>query len=317
MSYPNIGKFVMGNIKKYLNEYNNQMKKHESKSLINVDFREIANSIHHLHRLSNVNKSIIFKKYNDNLTLSYLGIVNLSYLSLASYQENYKNPININWLDGKHCGLDPNFFLQTLVANINNAMAVIRLIESGLDTQARAMIRILAESVFSTLIVFTDTDIFVKYASARDTDEAEMVWYKYLRGPKLQQILTQIEKKVGLPEDIISELSKMRLYVYKHYSAYVHNSSSTSVIGSHAFSFTDDILHLGLGGKASLASESTIYYLNWLIYYFSLIIKGIFTHFHLYKPPSDSEIWRLAVPIRECFIQVYLQVTYKEDLGGD
>ncbi|WP_019640778.1 hypothetical protein [Paenibacillus fonticola] len=301
-------------IDNYISTYNKEIKKIENPLKYGFTTKEVIKTILFLSQAEKRNHSTLYKNLSDDLLLSYLGIASISYLSVAVCQEDSQKPISKDFIS-EYSSMNPNFMFMNMLGNIsNNALAIVKLIETGLDTQARALVRVLAESIFITIYVITDQEAFWNYYNVKDTDEAKNTWFKYFRYAKLKNKLEVIENKVGFPQNLVNELVAMRDYIYKEYSSIIHSYSISSNVGSYAVSFDDEFMNIAIGGKASFSSKKTIHSLNWLLFYFSLMTKGIFQNIYHFKPPGNNEIWRMAVPLRECYIKVYFNVTYNEEL---
>ncbi|WP_338542442.1 DUF5677 domain-containing protein [Paenibacillus tundrae] len=256
----------------------------------------------------------VHKNFNEDITLALVGLTYTTYFSLAVNQDDHKNPMLDDFLDITSDSLTPSLLYQNMITIISNhVLAIIRLVEGGLDTSARALIRVLAETIFIFIIVFTSKDHFDNYCNGTNDEEARSIWYKFFSKKKIHVELKKIEKRIGLPEEIVSEINEIRTSIYKEYSSVVHSSAYSSVLGSYAFDFNVDQLQIGVGGKASKASKNTLSTLNWLLFYFAIMTKGIVSNIFEFRPKSDNETWRIALPIRECFIELYLKITYKDE----
>ncbi|APO44612.1 hypothetical protein BS614_11790 [Paenibacillus xylanexedens] len=256
----------------------------------------------------------VHKHLNEELTLALVGLTYTTYFSLAVNQEDHKNPMLDDFSDVTFENMTPSSLYQSMITTISNhVLAIIRLVELGLDTSARALIRVLAETIFIFIIVFSSKEHFDNYRNGMNDEDADSIWYRLFAKKRMQVELKKIEKRIGLPEEIVSEINKIRTSIYKEFSSVVHSSAYTSILGSYAFDFNNDQLQIGVGGKASKASKNTLSTLNWLLFYFSLMTKGVLNNLFEFKPRSDNEIWRVVFPIRECFIELYLKITYKDE----
>lgn len=264
------------------------------------------------------NYRIVLKNLNEDLTLSLVGFTYTTYFSLAVNQDDHSNPMSKDFNDENLGTLKPNELYQNMIGIISNhTLSIIKLIEGGLDTSARALLRVLAETIYIFIIVFSSKEHFLSYCNGLNDEDARLIWYKFFTPKKTEVELRKIESRIGLPDKIISEINSMRTSIYKEFSSVIHSSAYTSIIGSYAFDFHDDKLHIGIGGKASKASKNTLATLNWLLFYFALMTKGILNQIFEFKPRSDNQMWRVVFPIRECFIGLYLKITYKDEYVGN
>ncbi|MFE4709782.1 hypothetical protein ACFRAM_02810 [Paenibacillus sp. NPDC056722] len=284
---PKINKEVKDYIKSLVKQHNIEIQEFDKHRELMIPTDEILNTIFYISSVSEKTHKTIYDNFSDDLILSYTGIASLSYLSIAVFQENCKNPIDQNWFLEKSS--DPNFVLQSQLVNItNHALSVVKLIESGLDNSARALIRILAEIIFTTSITFSKKELNLIYKSAKNNDEADNVWYKNFRPKKINSHLSSIEKEIGLPLEVTEEISKIRSSIFKEYSSVVHSSFISTSLGAFAFDI-DNSVNLGVCGRVSTTSVNSISSLNWLLFYSLMMNKLILKHYHNYKAPGDNK----------------------------
>ncbi len=150
---------------------------------------------------------------------------------------------------------NPNYVLESLLINlINHSLATIQLVENGLDSSAQILLRIVLELEWLTLVLAADKEKMISYAQDLD-DRGELeVYNKHFKARKLINRLTEIEKKLDLPEEVAEELKKARSSLYSFYSKRVHNSYAAMMIGIFGTSFKDDELKYGLFGVSSSTS---------------------------------------------------------------
>ncbi|WP_222125185.1 hypothetical protein [Paenibacillus xylanexedens] len=301
-------------ITNFIREFNHNVSKYDSNKDRLVNENEITNTINYINSINKENLKEVHKNLNEDITLALVGLTYTTYFSFAVNQDEHENPMHKDFFDETFENVTPSLLYQNMITIISNhVLSIIKLVEAGLDTSARALIRVLAETVFIFIIVFSSKDHFVNYCNGMNDEDASTVWYRFFSHKKTQVELKKIEKRIGLPEEIVSEINKIRTSIYKEFPSVVHSSAYTSILGSYAFDFNKDQLQIGVGGKASKASKNTLSTLNWLLFYFSIMTKGILTNLFEFKPRSDNEMWRVVFPIRECFIELYLKITYKDD----
>nr|WP_154982896.1 hypothetical protein [Paenibacillus xylanexedens] len=301
-------------IKEFIRKFNQQVLEFDSNKKRLIKENEIINTINYIYSINKENFKEVHKHLNQELTLALVGLTYTTYFSLAVNQDDHKNPMLDEFLDVTFENLNPSSLYQSMITTISNhVLAIIRLVELGLDTSARALIRVLAETIFIFIIVFSSKEHFDNYRNGMNDEDANTIWFRLFAKKKMQVELTKIEKRIGLPEEIVNEMNKIRVSIYEEYSSVVHSSAYTNIIGSYAFDFKIDQLQIGVGGKASKASQHTLSSLNWLLFYFTTLTKGILNNIFKFRPQSDNEMWRIVFPIRECFIQLYLKTTYPDE----
>lgn len=226
----------------------------------------------------------INKHLSKELNIAYLDIIAIGSLAMSILQENegfYLFPRN--WISNNNIP-DPNVILQNLLVQIaNHSLAITELVQNGLDNPARALIRINCELSWITLVITFDKDKMAASTTKKDDENWEkQIWHKYFKLNKLVDSLTEIERKLGLPDDVLESLKKSRLETYKFYSEDIHSSFGASMIGALGADFTSDNMQFGLFGVASLQSKATLNNLNLTLYYFIKFFLSILKDNTLY-----------------------------------
>jgi hypothetical protein len=148
----------------------------------------------------------------DDLFFCSLGIVCIvHYFSALLHSKEENNPIvPITWLnkDGKP---EPNFIIgNQLLQIINYSYSVSVLCKKGLDTPAKALIRSLIELIHQTLILISDRTLFLTYSQAHSTEEANSFWYKYMSKGRLNEMIDNLEKNIGMSNEEIEIIRDIR-----------------------------------------------------------------------------------------------------------
>jgi len=171
--------------------------------------------------------------FERELSLCYLHILTFSMMSLGIDLKKRKTlPIDPNWLGRNGTAPNPNFILQSmLVQVVNYSLAIIHLVEDGLDNPARCVLRALNELASQCIVLLSDRDQLATYASAHTADEAKSVWYKLLaKKGKLKKSLSKLELQLGIPEQIVPDLKVVREQIDLEYSQAVHHSYSSTLV---------------------------------------------------------------------------------------
>lgn len=246
----------------------------------------------------NYSANEISDKLKTELSLSYLYVISFASLALAVNQEGEKKLLLKNdWTDN---GLgNPLLLLQNVFTHITNySLAVIRMVEDGLDASARVILRALTELTWISIIICSDKEYMNAYLKCADVEEERKAWFKYFKPKKLLQGLSKVEKTLGIDEELLKLLDVTRSDVYSFYSKYLHNSYSSISVGAYSMSFSDEeTLRFSLLGLSSKGSKGTLNYLLEVMFYSNLLLHAIFRQVHDFSIPVDSYLWK----VHECF----------------
>jgi hypothetical protein len=235
-------------------------------------------------------------------------------IAFESTIENHKKELNFSYLcimaiglaaraleshDGdefKHKG--EQILLGNLITQIsNNALAVVTLVEKGLDNQARSIVRILNELIWLTIVVFSNEEKMKTYVETFDESKERKLWSKHFNFKNLNKVLLDLEKKMGFPEDMIQDFEKGRRNNYYTYSKAIHSSMTAIIGGSFGTSIgegkTIKTEHI-LFGAPSIQSDRTLSSMNWELYYFLLMFYEILVKFRGVKLDVYDIYWRGA-----------------------
>lgn len=143
----------------------------------------------------NNSKKKINQYMKSEISLSFLGIVCIAHFSLAINQkEDSSRPLPSSWIKSEQQP-DPNYIISNLLVHVtNHSLAILKLVCNGLDPSARALLRVLNELSWLTIILSADRDKIVLYHKAFQDGEEENVWYKHFRLKNLNKNLSDIEK---------------------------------------------------------------------------------------------------------------------------
>lgn len=242
------------------------------------------------------------------LSEAYLYILVLTLASLAVDSEsNSKPPISKDWLS-KDESPDPNDILQKLLSQIvNYSLAIVRLVEDGLDNPASCVLRALNELCCQFLVLSSERATLKAYAQLRKPEEAKQVWYElFAKKRKLSKSIENLEARIGIPTELISVLRAYREDTSILHSEAVHHSFSSTVLRAYAVDLeTEDNLHFALLGRATRASETTLNTLNTILMYTSLMFLNILIKIHGFKPQSDDALWKGVFLLADCARTLY------------
>ena len=171
----------------------------------------------------------------------------------------------------------------------NHSIGTIKLVESGLDYSARALLRVQAEFCLLLLVVSSDKEKLKIYHQAQSAKDAKTTWYKFFKMKKLRSELEKIEKIIHKDENL-SFATRMRKEQYEFYSQSIHSGFSSSVCGSQAIPFHDHSLFCSaIYGCASAGSVVPLRDLCFnLIHTYQTFFK-IINKIHGYKIPTSGD----------------------------
>ncbi|USG65746.1 hypothetical protein NDK47_27230 [Brevibacillus ruminantium] len=290
-------------IKRIQKEFIQNPEKHN----LSISKTDILNIERLLIRRQIISKRESNKYLKSETSFSYLSIICISYLGFAVLQgQNGRSPIPKTFFEINEKP-DPNFVLQNLLMQIaNHSLAIVNLVNSGLDTSARTLLRGLLELSWLTVVVIAEKDNFKRYFDSKNEEAEKGIWRKYFSINSLNSSLEEIEKKLGLSEEVINELKEIRSKSYTYYSRYLHNSYACVMLGPYSFSFKDmESMHISLFGKASMASKQTLGVLNWNLVYLILLIWPILYNIHNFTEYRSDLVWLEALSLREAVLDVY------------
>jgi hypothetical protein len=231
----------------------------------------------------------------SELSLCYLLLLTFTLMTLAIDNKKAATlPIQPTWLGKKRP--DPNFIVRSLLTQIvNYSLAVIRLVENGLDNPARCVLRTLNELVSQTLVLLADKSQLIEYAKAHDAHHAKEVWYTlFAKKGRLKKNLSKLEQEMGIPENSLSELRALRDDMDLNFSEAVHHSYVSTVVGAYNAPAETKLLNLALGGSFGERSRSTLDSLNAILVYFLHMLTHVFVNIHHFKFPTTDPFWKAA-----------------------
>ncbi|MED4910064.1 DUF5677 domain-containing protein [Brevibacillus centrosporus] len=290
----------------------------DTSSDFHMNMRELDNTLTFIREQRKNSLDLITKYFNKESSLAYLSIVTIGALSLAINQQDvHKGPLPEDWASDNK--FNPNEILSNLFVQITNYLcSVITLVENGLDSAARLILRPLFELISIALIISESNEQMIKYREGINEKTSTSVWRDNFRIKHLNERLCQLESKLGLPSHLVQYFCKFRSESYRFYSSISHGAYYSCQLGSYAFPFEKDKDYkLGLFGMGSFASYGTLNHLNELNYYFLLMIVSVFNKIHNFKAKTDNELWRMVISLRECVIKTNILIKEIQENGND
>lgn len=250
----------------------------------------------------------------EEVSLAYLGIYVFAILSMAAYDE--KNPevgfLPEAWL-GSNC-VNPNLVFHFHMIHItNHALAVVNLVESGLDNSARVVLRTVQELCNLVPVLITDVEKMRIYVTTKDEDERR-AWQTHFSPGKLSSALKKVEENLGVPQEVREILTQTREDNKTFFSKSVHSSYPVSTVLSQCFQFgNEENGESGLLGGASLSSKTTLAELNNTFFIFGGILNKIIRNQYQFKLKNANDLWKIGYSLLVAQMNRWTQLRTKEE----
>lgn len=236
----------------------------------------------------------------QELSLAQLNIISLSILSTAICDSIENNRI-IQW---DIQGVEPNAVVANLlVQTCNYSLSIVNLIETGLGTPARTLLRSLQELCWLTLTICFEREKMERYCNLRSSENIEEQWYKYFRPAKLKNSIKRLESTLGFSFDLIMELDEIRDISYRVDSNFSHHRYQESM--ATAYKRKEEIYVPNLFGSLDEGCRETLKYLNFNLWYLFKAIMRIFYEIHHWQDVEFSEVWLLSASLIECASEAF------------
>ena len=155
-------------------------------------------------------------------------------------------------------------------ASCAHAVAIRRLVLSGLDSTAKATVRILDEHLMVCIVLLHNPKLADDFRKAIDDDEASTFWHQNLNTKSLRKHLTEMERAVGLDSEASKIFGDWRREEIRVYSQSIHPSYLASALTVMTLCASNsDSVKLAILGQASAMSQRTLEYACKIILYFS------------------------------------------------
>lgn len=115
----------------------------------------------------------------------------------------------------------------------NTLIAIRELCASGLDLQARILLRSLLDAVYQAIILFHNQDDYVEFQRGLTEENSREVYYKLFTQKKgIFAKLAKIEEKLGVSHMVAQEFRKVREEAFVTFSQATHGSFGAVTFGS-------------------------------------------------------------------------------------
>ena len=195
-------------------------------------------------------------------------------------------------------------------ASCAHAVALRRLILSGLDSTAKAVLRILDEHLITCIVLLHDSKLACDFQNAQDDHEANTFWYQNLNTKALRKHLYNIEKTMGIDSQTSAIFSDWRKNEIKVYSQSIHPSYLSSALAVNTICPSDlNNVKIAFLGQTSIMSQRTLEYACKIIFYFSrfgflFLFNEINGHSAYITLNPDDEMQQIVVIGREVLLKI-------------
>lgn len=192
-----------------------------------------------------------------------------------------------------------------LGASCAHAVAVRRLVLAGLDTTARATVRVLDEHLCACLTFLHNRELAAEFHQCADDNTAAEFWYKHLNTRALKKHLNAIERSIGLDLGFSQDMRAWREREIDSFSQAIHPSYLGSAFSTVTMSAADpDQFGSAFLGMASVNSERTLNFACKSIWYFCCFGFLMLFNEHGSRPPviqfdEEDEMHQMAVVGRQ------------------
>lgn len=171
-------------------------------------------------------------------------------------------------------------------ASCAHAMAVRRLVLSGLDTPARAEARTLDEHLCACIAFLHDRKLAERFQQCQTKEDASQFWYENLNTKAVRKHLNAVERTVGVEPVVSVEMRAWRSNEIDWFSQAIHPSYIGAALTTFTLSAEDPDKHgPAFLGLASACSERTLNFACKSIWYFACFGFMMLFNEHNSQPP--------------------------------
>lgn len=171
-------------------------------------------------------------------------------------------------------------------ASCAHAMAVRRLVLSGLDTPARAEARTLDEHLCACIVFLHDRKLAGRFHECQAKNDAAQFWYENLNSKALRKHLNVVERALGLDPTVSADMRAWRSNEIGWFSQAIHPSYLSAALTTLTFSAEDPGKHgPAFLGLASACSDRTLNFACKSIWYFACLGFMMLFNEHNSQPP--------------------------------
>jgi hypothetical protein len=279
-----------------------------------------------------LNEAEVSTHLSQDLDVAHLHVLHATLFMMAvgavMSKSDFKCPLPIRCAPTAETPDNPNATLALMLGQVvNHSLAVIRLVRSGFEGPARMTLRSTHELCAKTIVITADEKRLTQFLKARTQEEARKAWNKYFKfdgkGPDtLLACLEGIERKQGLPTNMIDSMKRQRSQLYGEYSGIVHHSADAIRIHGFPLSIARLQTSLGVGGTVTPYSIMTLCDLSFLLqYYVFLMVSLLEDNYNIERDLEDTP-WYEVAHVGECAFAAFghlleHRASYWEALGEE
>ncbi|WP_136512924.1 hypothetical protein [Geomonas edaphica] len=250
---------------------------------------------------------------SELLSIGYVCGILFGFLALAVEHDKVEM-LPADWLGASNP--NPNFVLSSSLIVISNySISILKLVESGLNTPARSLIRVLLEHCWLLLSILSDRELFRLYCQGRASEEARELWYKHFKPKKLNSHLNAIERRIWFDNNNL--MAQTRETLYNHYSRSVHIDYLTNVLGGFALSSETEYFNTALFGQLSKSSKIVLKDSSTVLIYTYSTIFGILEKIHKFEIAATGEYFSFTQAMRVPLKGLLLLLVEYDDLQSE
>lgn len=209
----------------------------------------------------------------------------------------------IDWLETEARG-NPDVIMSCVLCQLANyGYSAVDLVEKGIDTPARALVRSAADLSYLLAVIASDQETFQAYALPSSASAKEQ-WYKLFSSRKIAARMRKIDAECGLPAEWTEAMRTYREENNQFFSEAVHHSATSVLVGAMPTVPGTTRVTLGLLGGPNGASKPTLDHLvsamNYGLTRFVASTRALPAQF------SMPQFWRAGLEVLERVQPVFL-----------
>lgn len=264
------------------------------------------------------------RDFSEGLGAAHTGILATGLLGFGLIDANLKakeiDParelLPRDWLN-EEARPTPNLLLGghfTLIANY--ALAIVTLVEAGLEMPARVLMRALHEYVHLVLVLASDRDKMRAHHSAESPAEGREAYYKHFTPKKIARAIESLEARVGFDEATSGFFKERRITTHEYYTSAVHPTAVFGFVGAFALDKNDEFLRYALFGKSSLGSKNLLFDVALTLYYLLATFELIVEKIHKRILPRDAALFAGVHALRSALPEAIRTLNKQERAEG-
>lgn len=245
--------------------------------------------------------------YAVELALSKALIAVSGWFALALHaNDNALRLYPADWLQPEPRG-NPDAILSCVLCQLANyGYAVVNLVEKGIDTPARALLRATADLSYLLAVVASDREAFQAYTLPGSESPKEQ-WYKLFSNRKTAARFRKIDAERGLPPEWTEWMRGFREENNEFFSEAIHHSATSVLVGAMPTIPGTENVSFGLLGGPNGASRPTLGHLATTMNYGLSMFEASTKHLKLPAQFSKPEFWKSGLELLERIQPVFVR----------